>query len=113
MTIELFLRLNVLPNVLLFKANRRHRISARPEFLTVEVALPPAKLPSYRNRALPLHIADDLRDRVFRGNVDHHVDVVLHHVTFDNLALFLDRQLVKHRTQIRPDGCVATLADGG
>ena len=50
MTIELFLVADILPNLLLFKAHRGDSIPACPELLAVEVALPPAELPSHRDR---------------------------------------------------------------
>ena len=48
--------------------------------------------PGNVNRALPLDVPDDLRDRVLRWDRDLHVHVVRHQVALDDLALLLLRQ---------------------
>src|SRR4029077_2100095 len=45
--------------------------------------------------ALAFNIADHLRDRIFRRDRDHHVNVIRHQMAFLDSAFLLHRQLAK------------------
>src|ERR1700730_19464114 len=47
------------------------------------------------DRTLALDKPNHLRDRVFRWNRDHHVNVIRHEMAFFNLAFLLQRQLAE------------------
>jgi hypothetical protein len=78
----------------------RITVSSRPR---VETKYPlaqkccPTKLRffSQMDRTLALDKPDHLRDRVFRRNRDHHVNVIRHEMAFLDLALLLQRQLTE------------------
>jgi len=56
--------------------------------------------PSQVDSTLTLDVANDLRHSQFRRGRDHHVHVVAHQMTLDNLATFLRRELTKDVAQM-------------
>ncbi len=56
---------NVFANDRFVTAHRRHKIAPRPKTLAHEVPFSPCKLPGYVDRALALHLPDDLGHGVF------------------------------------------------
>src|ERR1700682_2130038 len=84
--------------------------SSRP---TVETKYPlaqkcwPTKLrffspvhPGQMDRAFTLDVPDHLRDRIFRRNRDHHVNVIRHEMAFFDSAFLLQRQLTEHLAEM-------------
>jgi hypothetical protein len=49
---------------------------------------------------LPLMKTDRLRNRIFRWDRDHHVNVIRHQVTLFDPAFLLQRQLAKHILEV-------------
>src|SRR6476660_8207222 len=74
----------------------RDEISPGPEVLAREIALPLAINTGQMDGALAFDIADHLRDRVFRRDRDHHVNVIRDQMAFLDSAFLLHRQLAKH-----------------
>src|SRR6476620_2840037 len=62
--------------------DRRYKISPSPEVLAREIALPLAINTGQMDGALAFDIADHLRDRIFRRDRDHHVNVIRHQMAF-------------------------------
>ena len=52
------------------------------------------------DRTLALDKPDHLRDRIFRWNRDHHVNVIRHQMTFLDSAFLLQRQLTEHLAEM-------------
>src|SRR5207253_1455292 len=77
-----------------FKSDSRDGVTTSPEMLPREVALS-ALQAGDGNRALALEKTDDRGDSELWWNLDHHMDVVGHQMSFDDPTLFLPRQLVK------------------
>ena len=67
---------NVLLHLLQVEPYRRNGGATRPEVLSGEVPLFAGKLPCDRDRALSFQESNDRGDRIFRRNLDAHVDVV-------------------------------------
>src|SRR5258707_3131086 len=73
---------DVLSDHRLVSTHRGYKISPGPEALPDEVALPLPVHPRQMNRALPLDVTDDLRDRVLGRDRNHHVHVIGHQMPF-------------------------------
>src|SRR5438128_2110970 len=71
-----------------FKTNGRDRIATSPEMLAREVAFF-ALHAGNGNRALALEKTDDRRDRQFRRDLHHHMDVIGHQMPFEDPTFFL------------------------
>jgi len=77
--IFLFLVLDVFPDRSFVSPHGRDEISSRPEMLPYKIApLFPVNA-GQMNRTLALHISDQLRNRVFRWDRNHHVHMIRHH----------------------------------
>ena len=55
-----------------------------------------------RPRTLALDEPDHLRDRIFRWNRDHHVNMIRHQMAFLDPAFLLHRQSAKHLPEVLP-----------
>src|SRR6516165_11066757 len=95
--------LDIGANLLFLKTHRGHRIPARPEAFPMKVSLSSTKLASHGDGTLALDIPNHLGHRILRRNPDEHVDMVLHHMPFQNGAPPLPGQLTQHRTKKAPD----------
>jgi hypothetical protein len=71
--------------------------------VTREVSLPLRIPPRDVDRALPFDEPDHFRNRVFRWNLDQHVDVVGHQMPFHDPTVLLSRQLMHDISQILTD----------
>ena len=67
--------------------------------LAGEVAIATAELTGNGNRTLALDETDDRGHRVLRRSLDTHMNVIRHHMPFNDPALFLTRQFMEDRTQ--------------
>src|SRR5882762_8057469 len=90
-------------NLLFLKTNRGHRIPSRPEALPIKVSLSSPKLSRHGDGTLALDRANHLGHRILRRNPDEHMDMVLHHMPFQDGAPALPRQLTQHRPKKPPD----------
>src|SRR5215471_3971369 len=90
-------------NLLLLKTNRGYRIPARPEAFSMKVSLSPPKLSRNGDGTLALDIPNHLGHRILRRNADEHVDMILHHMPFQDGAAPLPGQLTQHRPKKTPD----------
>src|ERR671924_1797010 len=95
--------LDISTNLLFLKPNRGHRIPSRPEAFPIKVALSSTKLSSHGDGTLALDIPNHLGHRILRRNPDEHVDMILHHMPFQDGAPALPGQLTQHRPKKTPD----------
>ena len=84
---------DVLPYHRFVSSYGRDEVPSGPEMLPHEAALPLPIDPRQMDRTLTLDKPDHLRNRIFWGNRDHHVDVIRHEVTLLDPAFLLQRQL--------------------
>src|SRR6202521_6218245 len=91
----LFLLFDVLPYPRFVSTDGRDEVPSGPEVLAHEIALLLPVHPGQMDRAFTLDVPDHLRDRIFRWNRDHHVNVIRHEMAFFNLAFLLQRQLAE------------------
>src|SRR5262249_33680568 len=68
-----------------------------------EVALLAPDLPGNSNRALALQKADHVCHRLLGRNRNTPMDMIRHHMSLKDLALFLARQGMEDRAQLPPD----------
>jgi hypothetical protein len=101
--IELLLVLDIRVNLLFLKTHRGHRIPSRPEAFPMKVSLSSTQLASHSDGTLALAIPNHLGYRILWRNPDAHVDMVLHHMSFQDGAPSLPGQLTQHRTKKAPD----------
>src|SRR5919201_7037989 len=90
-------------NLRFLKTHRGHRIPTRPEAFPVEVSLASTELTRNGDGTLALAIANHLGHCILRRNPDEHVDMVLHHMPFQDGAPPLPGQLTQYRTKKAPD----------
>src|SRR5262245_10880611 len=83
--------------------HRGHCIPARPEAFRITVSLSSAKLSRHSDGTLALDRPNHLGHRRLWRNPDAHVDMVLHHMPFQDGAPPLPGQLTPHRTKKAPD----------
>src|SRR5215510_6992257 len=95
--------LDIGANLLFLKTHRGHRIPARPEALPIKVSLSSTKLARNGDGTLALDRPNHLGYRILWWNPDEHVDMVLHHMSFQDGAPSLPGQLTQHRTKKAPD----------
>jgi hypothetical protein len=99
-----FLILDIITYYFLIPTNRRYKISPRPKVKSREVTLTLAIRPRYIDGAFPFDVPDHLRYRVLRWDRYQHVNMIGHHVAFQDPAFFLLRQAPKNASQIPPHG---------
>ena len=75
-----------------------------------EVAFALAVNPSEMDRALALDEPNDLRDRVFGRDRDHHVDVIDHQMPLQDFTFLLPRQPLEYFAQMRPQPDIERLS---
>src|SRR5215471_11895398 len=95
--------LDIRANLLFLKTHRGHCIPARPEAFPVEVSLSSTKLARHGDGTLALARPNHLGHRLLRRNPDEHMDMVLHHMPFQDGAPPLPRQLTQHWPKKTPD----------
>ena len=66
--------------------------------------------PRQMDGALALDLADCLGHSQFWRDRIHHMHVIGHQMSLDDLAAFLRRKLTKHATQMSPQICIQGLA---
>ena len=98
-----FLVFNVGADLLGLEPDGRHCVPACPEMFSGEVPFLAGELSGDRYCRLALQESDDRRHRIFWWDRDEHVDVVGHHVPFEDRAFFLFRQFVKEGADGLPD----------
>src|SRR4051812_42892898 len=98
-SIRVVLFADVLADLLQLKSNRGNGIAASPEMLACEVPFLAAQAGN-RNCTLPFQKPDHGCHGVLRGNLNAHVHVVRHEVSFYDLALFLPRQSMEYWSQL-------------
>ena len=101
--VELLLMLDIGANLLFLKPNRGHRIPARPEAFPIKVSLSSTKLSRHGDGTLALDRPNHLGHRILGRNPAEHVDMVLHHMPFQDGAPALPRQLTQHLPKKTPD----------
>src|SRR5207244_3085099 len=85
------------------------RVPSCPEAFPIKVSLPSTKLSRHGDGTLPLDIANHLGHRILRRNPDEHMDMVLHHMPFQDGTPPLPGQLTQHRTKKFPNLAVQRL----
>src|SRR5215470_8578165 len=95
--------LDIGANLFFLKTHRGHRIPSRPEALPIKVSLASSKLSRNGDGTLALDIPNHLSHRILWRNPDEHVDMVLHHMPFQDGTPSLPGQLPQHRTKKAPD----------
>src|SRR5262249_27615933 len=76
---------------------------ARPEAFSMKVSLSSPELSRNSDGALALDISNHLGHRILRRNPDEPVDMVLHHMPFQDGGPALPSQLTQHRPKEAPD----------
>src|SRR6202521_3443596 len=93
--ILVFLLFYVLPYHRFVSTYGRDEVPSSPEVLPHEITLLLPVDTGQMDRTLALDKPNHLRDRIFRWNRDHHVNVIRHEMAFFNLAFLLQRQLAE------------------
>lgn len=95
----MFLFVDVLAYDSLFQPDGRDSIASGPEVFASEVSGLVAKLSGDSYGALALQEAYHSADLDFWRNLDEHVDVIMHEMTFDDFAILLVSERVKDFTE--------------
>ena len=104
------LALDVLAHCRLIAPHRGHEVPAGPKVLARVVLPSPEVRPRDVDRALPLHVAHHLRDRVLRRDRHQHVHVVGHQVAFLHATRLLLRKPPEHSPEVFSQLSVQRLA---
>jgi len=91
--------LDVIADRSLIAPDRAHKISARLEALTHEIAFALAINSRKMDRALALDISHHAGNRIFRWNQQKHMHMIGQQVSFLDFGLFLRRKLPKNFTR--------------
>jgi len=110
-----FLLTTIRADLFQLTAHRRDRISARPEMLPCDVAIPSGTLSRDGHSTLVLEIPKPRRHRLLRRYLDAEVHVIRQQMTCNNPAFLLSSPLVKDRsaclTKVPTQGCTPPFGD--
>jgi hypothetical protein len=81
----------------------RDTVAARPKVFACVVALASAKSAGDLDGTLPLAKPNHRRDRMLGWNLNAHMHVIHHQVSFDDATPFLHSQIMKDRAQLLSD----------
>jgi hypothetical protein len=99
LSVRLLLFTNIGAHLLQLTPHRRYRLSACPEGFAGQVALPTTTLPCKGHRAFPFEEADHRGHRVRGWKLDTPLDMIQHHVTFNDAAVLLPSHCVEDRSK--------------
>ena len=93
-----------------FKSDGGDGIASRPEVFSREVLLFSGELSGNGDCTLAFQESNHRRNGEFGGNLDHHVDMIRHHMTFDDGGLFLSCEGVEDGTKGGTDSSIQALS---
>ena len=93
---------DVLSNYAFIQSSQSDKITPRLNVFSGKILRPALAFPRNRKSTLPFDETDHVRYRVFGPDAQTHVDIICHHMAFNNFTALLFCQFTEHPSQVPP-----------